>query len=133
MPMKKGKSFTDVNKGIDSFTENVSKNKGRALLAAAITGAERSKIITPMDTSNLVNSQYIDQSDIQTKGKVRVGFSANYAAAVHKLTGKLKGKIRPDGKGKYWDPAGEPQFLSKGFEGENKSAIDDAFYKALKL
>ena len=76
----------------------------------------------------------------------RVGYSANYAAYVHDMPGKLKGQPRSHfgktregtefgggtGKGNYWDPHGEPQFLKKGFD-EERDAITAGIKKELSL
>lgn len=62
------------------------------------------------------------------------------------MPGKLKGQPRAHfgktrdgtefgggtGKGNYWDPHGEPQFLKKGFD-EERDAIDAVIKKELSL
>lgn len=80
-------------------------------------GAAVAATMTPVDTSNLINSAYAPQITV-TDGKVSgyVGYTAEYAAFVHDTSGKLKGLPRANGNGNYWDPAGEPGFLEKGFE-----------------
>lgn len=80
-------------------------------------GAALADTMTPIDTSNLINSRYKPQL-AETDGKVSgtVGYTAEYAAAVHSMPGKLKGQERANGNGQYWDPNAEPQFLEKGFE-----------------
>lgn len=118
----------------------------RGVTAALITGQAFASMLTPVDTSFLINSQY--RSVKTDKGKVigAVGYTALYAAAVHEASGKLKGQPRGHfgttkgaaefgggtGVGRYWDPSAEPGFLTKGFE-ENKQAIDQAFYGAMKI
>ena len=76
--------------------------------------------MTPIDTSNLVNSQYAPQIDV-AQGKVtgNIGYTAEYAAAVHDAPGKLRGRPRDPndpGRGDFWDRNAEPRFLEKGFE-----------------
>lgn len=118
----------------------------RGVTAALITGQAFASMLTPVDTSFLINSQY--RSVKTDKGKVigAVGYTALYASAVHEASGKLKGQPRGHfgttragvefgggtGVGRYWDPAAEPGFLTKGFE-ENKQAIDQAFYGVMKI
>lgn len=101
-----------------------------------IIGAGRAAIMTPVDTSNLINSQYrrVERGRFGAWG--RVGYTAAYAAAVHAASGKLKGQPRADfgttrdgvafgggtGVGNYWDPAGEPKFLERGFD-ESRAQI----------
>lgn len=103
-------------------------------------------LMTPVDTSNLINSQYRIVKNTGTKVVAAIGYTAKYAAAVHGMSGKLKGQPRANfgvtragvafgggtGRGNYWDPSGEPQFLSKAGD-ENMDEIDAAITKAMKL
>ena len=107
-----------------------------AVTAASIIGQAAASIMTPVDTSTLINSQIrrVEKTDNGWRGSVI--YTAAYAAAVHESSGKLKGQPREHfgktkegvefgggtGVGKYWDPSGEPQFLKKGFE-DNMAAI----------
>ncbi|MOA46933.1 hypothetical protein D3C78_1695100 [compost metagenome] len=78
--------------------------------------------MTPIDTSNLINSQYAPQISV-SNGKVtgNVGYTAPYAGAVHGAPGinvgqgVLRDSANPS-RGDFWDPNAEPEFLSKGFE-----------------
>lgn len=99
----------------------------RAVYNVLQAGAAYSDMLTPVDTSNLINSRYAPQIQ-RSDGKVSgtVGYTAEYAAAVHNMSGKLKGQPREGfgnagfgggtGKGTYWSPDAEPKFLEKGFE-----------------
>lgn len=118
----------------------------RGVTAALITGQAFASMLTPVDTSFLINSQY--RSVKVDGGRIvgAIGYTALYAAAVHEASGKLKGQPRGHfgrtksgvefgggtGNGRYWDPSAEPGFLTKGFE-ENQDAIDQAFYGVMKL
>lgn len=110
----------------------------RAVYEILSTGRALSDVRTPVDTSTLINSGYIDIQPGEGKVSGRVGYTAAYAEAVHESPGTLKGKPREDfgmtsnhsdagpqvpfsfgggtGSGNYWDPNAEPQFLSKGLE-----------------
>lgn len=111
----------------------------RAVFAVLSEGASMAATMTPVDTSNLINSHFVDiQRGSGGKTKGRSGYSAAYAAAVHDAPGVLKGLPRVDfgrtsnhsaagpqkpksfgggtGVGNYWDPSGEPGFLRKGFK-----------------
>lgn len=99
------------------FDEIGQRRTERAVRAILIQGSELAATMTPIDTSTLVNSRYaprIKQEAGRTIGTV--GYTANYAAAVHDAPGTLKGLPRPGNRGKYWGPDGEPGFLTKGFE-----------------
>ncbi|MCS4273515.1 MULTISPECIES: HK97 gp10 family phage protein [Raoultella] len=118
----------------------------RAIQSALILGSTRAAYYTPIDTSTLLNSQFREINVNGTKVTGRVGYSANYAAFVHDMPGKLKGQPRAHfgktrdgtefgggtGKGNYWAPHGEPQFLKKGFD-EERDAIDAVIKKELSL
>lgn len=126
MGFKTGKSFLDVNKGIDKFSANTNKKIGRAIYSAATTGAGISKTITPNDSANLINSQFIDVKKMVSGWSAKIGYTANYAAAVHEKTGVLLGNQN------HWQPNAEPQFLSKAFDGANGDAVSKVFFKELK-
>lgn len=126
------KGIKQVKTAISREISDIAKVKTvDAIYAILFQGSEASKLMTPIDTSTLVNSLYAPR--IQAlPGKVRgtVGYTAKYAKAVHDAPGKLKGLPRADfgktragvafgggtGKGTYWSPNAEPRFLEKGFE-----------------
>lgn len=113
--------------------------------ALLIVGAQAA-IYTPVDTSTLLNSQFREIMMNGTRITGRVGYSANYAAYVHAMPGKLKGQPRAHfgktregqefgggtGTGNYWDPHGEPQFLTKAAN-ETRDQIDAVMRKELSL
>lgn len=129
-----------VKGNVDNILIRASADKSEAALYAILSqGAAIAQTMTPIDTSNLANSQYAPQIDMRA-GKVtgQVGYTARYAKAVHEAPGTLKGLPREhfgktgnqsafgpqqvvsfgggSGTGSYWDPDAEPQFLTKGFE-----------------
>ena len=110
-----------VVNNLQQFIDSVERKTARAMTAAIVRGASELPVLTPVDTSNLLNSQYRNVSKKPSGGVVgTVGFTAEYAAAVHAASGKLKGLPRPkrDGKpqGVYWGPHdGRPKFLEVAF------------------
>lgn len=97
-------------------------------------GANHAALITPVaKTSVLINSQYKKLEPMPSGMIGRVGYAANYAAAVNAAKGKLKGKPRPDGSGNYWDPDGEPDFLRKGFERDGLNEIKAIIRQGYKV
>lgn len=129
MPVK---GIERVKRGFRIAVKEIGEGKTeRAVYETLSQGSAMAAQMTPIDSSNLVNSQYAPQIDVK-EGKVSgsVGYTASYAAAVHEASGKLKGKPRADfgttragvgfgggtGNGNYWDPNAEPEFLSKGFD-----------------
>lgn len=92
----------------------------RAIAQALLIGGSHAAGYIPRVTGNLVNSKFDSIRVLPGRIVGTLGFTAEYALAVHEAIGKLKGMPRPmrDGKGQgvYWGPGGEPQFLRKGFE-----------------
>lgn len=119
----------------------------RTVTEILIIGAGYASILTPVDTSLLINSQYRHVTHVFGATFGRVGYTAAYAAAVNAMSGKLKGQPRADfgttragqafgggtGVGNYWDPGGEPDFLRKGFERDGKADIKAAIKRGMKL
>jgi hypothetical protein len=104
-------------------------------MEALIIGGGMAATMTPVDTSNLINSQFRIIERVATGVRGRMGYTAAYAAAVHDASGKLKGDPRDPNdpsRGNFWDPAGEPDFLTKGFE-QTKADIDAAVKRNLSL
>jgi len=135
------KFTTDITKEI------VEIRLERGVTAALMTGMAFASLLTPIDTSFLINSQYRDIKVNKDKSVVgSVGYTASYAASVHGMSGKLKGQPRGmfgktkagvefgggTGKGNYWDPSAEPGFLTKGFD-DNRAMIDEAMLRAMRL
>lgn len=95
----------------------------RTLTAVMITAQGIATLMTPAEYGNLRNSQYYIVRPYKGGMRGRIGYTANYAASVHGAKGTLRGKPRVSGNGNYWDPAGQPRFLARAFEGENLEAI----------
>lgn len=75
--------------------------------------------ITPVATSNLINSQYRKVTASGDRVTGELGYGADYAIYVHQAQGKLKGlnvPRSPKRLGFVWSPNGEPKFLEKGIE-----------------
>jgi len=110
-------------------------------------GANHAALLTPIDTSTLINSQYRKLEPMPGGMQGKVGYTAAYAAAVHGMSGKLKGQPREHfgktragkefgggtGKGNYWDPDAEPEFLTKGFERDGLNEIKAIIKQGYKV
>lgn len=136
MPFKSGENFEKLNKNIDGIVDKISNQQlDRSLYIAATIGAGYAATATPIDTSTLINSQYITQpvktTDVAGK-RVEVGYTANYALYVHNFEDQPNPTPRPDGNGFTWDPNGEPYFLLNGFE-QNEIEIRNAFFEGMKI
>ena len=127
-------------KGLDNVRKNITKVLTKVIPEKAVTAMHiatsivggYATLMTPVVTSTLVNSQYRKVTIKGRKVVASIGYTAKYAAWVHESSGKLMGQPRANGKGNYWDPDGEPQFLTKAGD-ENQSEIDSAVAKAMKL
>ncbi|MCY1188716.1 hypothetical protein D9M73_298610 [compost metagenome] len=89
----------------------------------------------PIDTGFLANSRFREVNVDMFKVSGRIGFTAEYAAAAHAASGKLRGQPRDPNnasRGNFWDPDAEPQFLTKGAE-ESRTAIDFVVKKAMSI
>lgn len=114
------------------LTKTIPQKAEKAVFAAITTGGAIANTYAPVEYGFLRGSQY---RKIQLSGTAyigAVGYTADYAAAVHDAKGTLKGKPRPSGRGTYWSPSGEPKFLSSAFD-DNRQDIDNTVYKVMKL
>lgn len=127
---------------LDSFKSRTLSKSIDALMQVGHFVKDESNALAPVDTGMLRNSAYVEMEDDRT---VQVGYTAEYAAAVHEMTTqKLKGKPRADfgvtregvgfgggtGRGTYWE-TGEPKFLEKAIK--KTSEINRIFQKVLKV
>ncbi|EGD1379553.1 hypothetical protein IAW16_003716 [Salmonella enterica] len=119
----------------------------RVLTEVMIVGSSHAALLTPIDTTTLINSQYKKLEPMPGGMQGKVGYTAAYAAAVHGMSGKLKGQPREHfgrtragkefgggtGKGNYWDPDAEPGFLTKGFERDGLNEIKAIIKQGYKV
>lgn len=106
----------------------------KTLTEVLITAAGLAATMTPIDTSNLINSQYRKITAYGTRVVGAIGYTAAYAAAVHNAKGTLLGTNTPrstsdPSRGNAWDPDAEPEFLRKAFEDSDARAAIDAIVK----
>ena len=110
MPVK---GIKEVNRNFRALVGDIAGNiSEKTITKVLITGAAAAARITPVDTSNLINSQFrrIDKTPVGLIGVV--GYTANYAVFVH------------EGGEKNWQKAAaEASFLQKGFERDALSEI----------
>ena len=129
------KGMAQVRKNLrQQLTLAIPSDAERAMhIATSIIGGYAT-LMTPVDTSNLINSQYRIVKNSGTKVVAAIGYTAKYAAAVHEKPGTLRGAgvMRPSGRGEFWSPDAEPQFLRKAGD-DNLSEIDQAVERAMKL
>lgn len=126
-------------KGLEEVASNLNKAlntiKGKTLkglMKSANLIESKSNEKAPIDQGNLVGTSYAVQTSILS---AEVGYTAEYAAAVHEMPMKLKGQPRKDfgktragklfgggsGNGTYWE-VGENKYLEKAVK-ENTDKI----------
>lgn len=95
-----------ITNNLTQFMDGVQVKGARGMASALILGASEASMMTPIATSTLLNSQF-SNVDVNSKRVVgTVGYTAEYAAAVHD----------PEHKQKFRRAGAEKSFLKKGFE-----------------
>lgn len=134
MPIKGVKRVRERIK--QELKEIADKKTAEVLWRVGMIGGGYAALLTPVDTSFLINSQYQEIDNTPAGMQLRLGYTARYAEWVHDMPGKLKGQPRENfgrtsdgvefgggtGNGEYWDPNAEPEFLRKGID-ENLGKI----------
>lgn len=94
-----------VNK-LPQFITRTEQRAARGVAQALVLGASEASVMTPIDTSNLLNSQYRDVSKDGSAIVGRVGYTAEYALPVHD----------PEHKQQFRRATAKKLFLKLGFE-----------------
>jgi hypothetical protein len=97
---------TRIVNRLPQFIGAVERKGARGMTAALVLGASEAAVLTPIDTSNLLNSQYRDVDKRGTQIIGTVGYTAEYAQPVHD----------PDNPQNFRRATAEKEFLTKGFE-----------------
>lgn len=95
-----------VTSRLDEFERKTRQRAQVAMTKMVITGAATASTFTPIDTSNLINSQYKQITMDPARVYGRVGYTAEYARYVHD----------PDVKQTFTRSAARKEFLRLGFE-----------------
>lgn len=91
---------------LPQFLAAVEQKAARGVTQALILGASEASVMTPVDTSTLLNSQFRNVTKEGSKIVGTVGYTAEYARYVHD----------PNVKQKFRRSTAEKEFLKKGFE-----------------
>ena len=91
---------------LPQFLSAVEQKAARGVTQALILGASEASVMTPIDTSTLLNSQFrkVDKEGSKIVGTV--GYTAEYAADVHD----------PNIKQRFRRSTAQKEFLKRGFE-----------------
>ena len=97
---------TRVVNNLPRFVGTVQQRAVRGMTQALVLGASEASVLTPIDTSNLLNSQFrrVERDGERIVGTV--GYTAEYALPVHD----------PDNPQTFRRSSAQKEFLSKGFE-----------------
>lgn len=95
-----------MNNRLPQFITAVEQKAARGVTQALIIGASEASVMTPIDTSTLLNSQYrrLDKDGSKIVGTV--GYTSEYAADVHD----------PNVKQRFRRSTARKEFLKLGFE-----------------
>ena len=97
---------TRITNNLSAFVTKTEKRGATAVLRACIAGANEAGVLTPIDSSDLLNSQFKTVRKEGTKIVGTVGYTADYALPVHD----------PDNPQTFRRASAEKSFLTKGFE-----------------
>lgn len=88
------------------FVDGVQQKLARSMTQGLVLGASEASVLTPIDTSTLLNSQYRVVQPQGSRVVGTVGYTAEYAAPVHD----------PDNPQTFRRASAQKEFLRKGFE-----------------
>ncbi len=88
------------------FIDSRQRKAAAGMSKALILGASEASVLTPIDTSALLNSQYRKVEVDGSRIVGTVGYTAEYALPVHD----------PDNKQTFRRASAEKEFLKRGFE-----------------
>lgn len=123
-------------KGVDKVRSNFRKRIGairggmteKTVTKILIVAEGYASAMTPVATSNLINSQYRDvRMTVNGDYIGELGYGADYALYVHDAPGVLLGTDTPRSParlGVVWGPDAEPEFLTKAFERDGMRDIE---------
>ena len=95
-----------ITNNLPRFTGQVQIKAARGMTQALILGASEASVLTPIDTSTLINSQFRNVQKDADKIVGTVGYTAAYAVPVHD----------PDNPQNFRRPSATKEFLKHGFE-----------------
>lgn len=91
---------------LPQFLAAVEQKAARGVTQALILGASEASVMTPVDTSTLLNSQFRNVTKEGSKIVGTAGYTAEYAADVHD----------PNIKQRFRRSTAKKEFLKRGFE-----------------
>jgi hypothetical protein len=95
-----------VVNNLPQFINATQRKAARGMTQALVMGANDASVLTPIDTSNLLNSQFLRVEKVGERIVGTAGYTANYALPVHD----------PENPQNFRRPSAEKEFLKKGFE-----------------
>jgi len=97
---------TRVVNRLPQFIDSVERRGARGMTQALVLGASEASVLTPIDTSTLLNSQYRAVRADGHRVVGTVGYTADYALPVHD----------PSHPQNFRRPSARKEFLKVGFE-----------------
>lgn len=106
---------------LPQFVGRVQQKAASAMTKALVIGASEASVLTPIDTSTLINSQTREVEFSNGSVVGRAGYTAKYSGPVH--SAKVEQNFKRS--------TAEKEFLKKGFE-RNKDRIKEVLAKGIK-
>ena len=97
---------TKITNRLPQLIADIQRRGAKSMTQALILGASEASVMTPIDTSNLINSQYRGVEIDGAKIVGTFGYTAEYALAVHD----------PENKQVFRRQTAEKSFLKNGFD-----------------
>jgi hypothetical protein len=111
-----------ITNRFDLFVTKVNQRAVTGVTKALVLGSSEASVLTPIDTSTLLNSMTLNVREDGTRIVGTVGYTAEYALPVHD----------PDHPQDFNRPTAEKAFLKHGFERAEPN-IRAAIIKELKV
>ena len=147
MPMKHKAVIEKIKRQLREEIEDINRDAATAVYAIGMEVIANAAAKTPRDTGTPIGGYYDPQVSQDDEGAhCTVGNTVRYAFWVHEMPGTLKGQPREHfgktregiafgggtGRGEYWEPDGEPEFLKKALGEEYHSEYMDIAKRYLK-
>ncbi len=125
--------INQVNNKIRKSVSVIAGSKSHvALTRIGIIGQGHAMRMTPVDTSNLINSQFRVITKTANGFKMTIGYTANYASYVHEKPENFSA-AGPVKTVTFKKAAAEKEFLKKGFERDGFAQIQKELRKTYKV
>lgn len=130
---RKVRGASKVRRNFRATMETQSKKAKIAVTKASFVIGSRSDFYVPIDTSALLNSRFNRTIALTSGYRGIIGYTQNYAAALHERTDwSPKPPGTPGKRTGGYNPSAKPKFLEIGAE-ESAQTIERIFIEEMKV